>query len=217
MYQTKEGLWVHDKGEEGVREQQRDYKYLVEWVKTHEVKRVWDLGAHVGWFTWYLQQHCKPDRILCVEPSPNQLECLRKNVQVPFVKIVPRALTSNDGASQTNLYLGKTYSSCNSVFEVRGRKTITVPTIKMSELSTRLSNPDVVKVDIEGAEYLVNWYRDLPKSVNLFMTELHHHRKGHDVLLFSLCHQLERLGFKAIKGPKLNSYKKTCTVIYVRE
>lgn len=217
MYQTKEGLWVRDKGEEGVREQQKEYKGLISFFEGKECQNIWDLGAHVGWFTWYSAKHLHPKNILCVECSPKQLEMLKKNIPANG-QILEGAIVSDSYKGSTiGLYLGKQYTSCDCIQEVRGRESISVPVVRMVDIVRKMPNPQVIKIDIEGAEYEIDWKKWMPKSVEIVVAELHHQREGHLQKMFQMHETLLSLGFTANKQAKESSYNRTCHVEYVRK
>lgn len=215
-YKTEEGLWARNKGEEGVREQQKEWKGMAEYFKGKSCRSVIDFGAHVGWFVWYAMNTFNPERILCVECAPNQLELLKQNVP-DNTEVFAGAVVNDDYAKPTiDLYLGRTYSSCDSITPVKGRKIVTVRAIKMQQILKRMPNPQAIKLDMEGAEYEINWLKHMPKSVEFVAAELHHQRPGHLEKQRQFHKDLLRLGFKCTKEPKENTFYKTCHVWYQR-
>lgn len=219
MYRTKEGLLVHNKGEEGVCQQQREYKAIIPYFSDRPCGGVWDLGAHVGWFPWYVNKNIQPNpvKILCVECSPRQIKALRLNIPSNAEILQGAIIPDSDERSELTLYLGKTYSSCDSIEQIRGRETVTVPTVKMADIIAALPHPKLVKIDIEGAEYGIDFKKWLPFSVEMVVAELHHQRPGHLELQQKLHKQMISLGFQTDKPPRENPYNRTCHVAYTRK
>lgn len=217
FYRTEEGLYVHNKGEEGVREQQKEYKSIIDFFKNEECLGAWDFGAHVGWFPWYVNTNIICRSILCVECSPNQLKMLKRNIP-DNAELLEGAIVSDDYVGDTlDLYLGKKYSSCDTVFPVRGRRKVTVPVLKMCQIVEVMPEPELVKFDMEGAEYCIDLKKWLPDSVKMLVAELHHQRPGHLQKQEEFHRTMVSLGFKTDKPPKENTFKKTCHVSYTRD
>lgn len=218
-YQTEEGLWVGSKGDEGVREQQKEYKAIIEFFKERQCNYVWDIGAHVGWFPWYVNKSLKtkPKKILCVECAPKQLRYLNKNapdnVQVISGAVVPDSYQE----STINLWLGKTYTSCDSVIERRGRQAVTVNVVKMNQLRKYVPNPDLIKLDCEGAEYGIEPVKHIPSSVKIIVAELHYDRPGQIDQLEQFEKSLSKIGLVPIKETKLSTFRKTTHATYIRQ
>lgn len=220
-YRTKEGLYVHDAGEEGVREQQSEYRLLKDVFKDRPCGGVWDVGAHVGWFAWYATRWARPERILCVECAPRQLSVLRRNVP-PVASVLAGALVADDDPrTEVELYLGKTYSSCDSTYDVvKGRKCVTVSAVRYADLSAALPDPEVVKLDCEGAEYCTVPSRHFPDSVRVVLAEFHWNRPGQEDQLHELDAAITEVGFRRVKPAELvteGKWKKTVHVSYLRD
>lgn len=204
-----EGLWCRDDGEQGVRHQQHEWKAALE---RYQGGPILDLGAHVGWFVWY--EHwlrfkgaaaglklpaCR--EFLCVEAAPRQLETLRLNyASNKNVRIVGAAVVGSDYDSLTaKIYMGKTYSSCDTTRPVRGREAVEVPVVTW-RLVLEAIQPELVKIDIEGSEYDLDMAL-LPACTRLVTAELHHPNGKEFEKQVSWVKALEGLGFKAIKKP----------------
>lgn len=218
MHKTQEGIYVRDKGEEGVREQQKEYNGLIKWCLKNNIRveNIWDIGAHIGWFPWYVNQHLKPKSILCIEPSPRQIQLLKLNLPTN-AKLLEGAIVSDDYRGKTvPLYLAHKYSSGDCIFSIRGRNAVEVPALKISDIKGRMPSPDVIKIDAEGAEYIINWELHTPSSVKAIAAELHHLRPGHSELLLQLHTRWTDMGFTAIKSAKINNFRKMCSCLYVR-
>lgn len=217
MYKTEEGIWVRDKGEEGVREQQKEYRDLIELFKGRDCGGVWDIGAHVGWFPWYVNKHIQPSEILCVECSPRQIEILRKNLPTNARLLVGALVPDDYRYGAVDLYLGKTYSSCDSTFtSVRGRQRVKVKPLKMEAIRAVLPFPQVVKLDCEGAEYHIDPVKHIPESVEVLVAEVHYNRKGQRELLTRFDEGMMEAGFSLLRPLKIDDYLKTSHITYTR-
>lgn len=219
MYQTPEGLWVNNSGDEGVRNQQKEYRELLRYFPDKRCGNVWDIGAHIGWFPWYVNKNLRPRHILCVECSPVQISLLKMNSRINM-RILEGAVVADDYVGPTvDLYLGKTYSSCDSTYcEVRGRKSVTVPTLRWNEIATEMPDPTVIKLDCEGAEYTLVPERHIPKTTRAIVAEYHYNREGQKEKLINLDNQLQGIGFIRSRPLKFGkSFTKTMHVSYFRK
>lgn len=219
IYQTAEGLWVHDSGEEGVRKQQSEYRAVADVFGDEHVAGVWDVGAHVGWFPWYLRQVLPGgfSDAVCVECAPRQLDVLRRNAGAG-VKVLAGALVPDDYPyGGVRLFLGNKYSSCDSTYcPVRGRKSVMVRPVKVADVAAVVPRPRLVKLDCEGAEYYVDPRRHLPDSVECLVAEIHYNRKGQLDLAHQFDDACKAAGFCPVKPFKVNGYNRTSHVAYVR-
>ncbi len=109
-----------------------------------------DLGAHAGSFVIKLRSRYPAARVVAVEPAPRTFSRLTRNVGgLPGVTPVNAAVSDKDGeASFTEERL-----SWGSRLSPTGGQT--VETMTLARLRARYQLPliDVLKVDIEGAEW----------------------------------------------------------------
>lgn len=124
--------------------------YDVPEIDPAKIKLVVDLGANIGLTTLYFASRIPEARFICVEPSPGNVELLRKNLAaVPNVVIVEAAAAGSSGAltfDDERPAWGGALSPCGRI-KVEG--------ICMDDLWHRFaggSRIDLLKVDIEGAE-----------------------------------------------------------------
>ncbi len=122
-----------------------------------------DAGAYKGLYT-ELCAHLvgrQKGRILAVEPNPNMCSLLWEkfgNMLYSNVKVIKAALGKDDKA--VILYLPRDFSSVSSVFEnhvqrfAQGYDVIATKCYSIDELveKEKITNLDLVKLDIEGAE-----------------------------------------------------------------
>lgn len=162
-----------------------------------------DLGGNIGAVAcWWVRSG--GSRVVTVEPEPENLALLRRNVErFPCIEVVPMAVTGATTRGETTLYVSRGQNQANhSTLSVRGRDAITVPTVPFSELmvSRRF---DVVKVDIEGAEYgIADGLLSLPLSVSRMAIEYHLQQPGAREAADVLHRGLLAQGWRVVRGMK---------------
>ncbi len=112
-----------------------------------------DAGAHVGTFAATAAAHAA--QVVAVEPNPANLELLRANLDrngIDNVEVVEGALWPGGGEVELAM-AGPT--SAGSVVGEGGGTTVKVPTVDLDGLVERLGPIDLLKLDIEGAEFEV--------------------------------------------------------------
>ena len=155
-----------------------------------EVRTVLDIGANIGVSAVYFAKLFPKARVVAFEPSPDNVELLRKNTQgLGRIEVVPLALGERDGtleffASEAAANFGG-FSRFEAGSDV-GRKT-SVPVRHAGRLLTELgvASADVIKIDTEGSEWevLSALGEDFLSRTKYISGELHGHR---DFELFAL-------------------------------
>lgn len=210
LWNAKEQFYHRGSTDMDVWVRQKRWKEAVE--KLPEKATILDLGAHTGMFANYVR-HEKTDgdySFICVEPDPNNLRILEKNL-TQADEIQPVAVATEDGES--HLWLGKINPASNSTRPVRGREKITVKAKSFSRF-LRL-NPLMIKCDIEGYEYKLDWTL-IPNSVELLAFEFHFLRDSDKRSFQELWDDLLMMGFYAVKEPTINRFYKVTTGIFAR-
>lgn len=132
----------------------------------------YDIGANIGFYSMLLRHNFR--QVYAVEPVPRNIRQLKIRLSVRFirnVKIVPVALSSKNGVTTfyvnsdtKNIVNNFSPSSLFEKFEFRSCDQAPDRTYAGSPISvetmtfdTLLSEPiaDLVKIDVEGAEFLV--------------------------------------------------------------
>jgi FkbM family methyltransferase len=128
----------------------------------HELKPddvVWDIGANLGIYSLLAAKRQKVT-IIAFEPHPTTVVRLMKNIKLnKFSNIQVFDIALSDSESKVDFFT-------NGIDESSGRAHITINkisgTIKVESSkgdtlieSGRVPKPDVVKIDVEGAEHLV--------------------------------------------------------------
>lgn len=121
-----------------------------------------DIGAHIGLFSLYLSRRWPNARIFAVEPHPDNLHLLRANLDLnnaANVTILPVAVSGTDGT----VTLSGDMRFNNGAFSLfasdaaLNSHSLEVPGVALRSLCTAngLTDIDLLKVDCEGAEYLI--------------------------------------------------------------
>jgi FkbM family methyltransferase len=116
---------------------------------------VFDVGAHVGFYTLLFARLVgSTGRVIAFEPSTRNLQFLRRHVKLNHignVEIIEAAVSDSDGTGA----FAEHSSSYNGALDASG--TTRVRQVKVDNLcaSGRIPFPNVIKIDVEGAEDLV--------------------------------------------------------------
>ena len=122
---------------------------------------VWDIGANVGLFSFAAAVAAGPHgHILSVEPDTVMVGLLRRSAaacgrRAP-VEVLPAAVA--DKCDVARFYIAKRNRSTNHLdgfgtTQTGGIRAIElVPTVSLDWLATHFPQPDVIKIDVEGAE-----------------------------------------------------------------
>jgi FkbM family methyltransferase len=103
-----------------------------------------EVGAHVGYYAVRMAPLYK--QVIAIEPNPQNLECLRKNIELnglTNVQVIPVACGEGEGTLPLGLMEG------SSSFYRTNVPTVSVPVKRLDDL---VQWGDVVKVDVEGWE-----------------------------------------------------------------
>lgn len=191
-------------------EQKRDYGKVAERAKG---KRVLDFGAHCGFFNVFLSRNYAPESIISIEPDPRAEEVLRKNIRADTELHMAAVVDEKYPYLTIPLYLGKTFSATNSVEPFKGRAKVEVPVLHFQAILE--TGVQFIKCDCEGGEYSLNW-DGLPDTVETIAIEFHFHRPNWEGFMMDIHESLIDQGFKDVKKPKLNTFQKISTGLYVR-
>jgi FkbM family methyltransferase len=157
LWKTGAGDWWIPTGGEsvlpGLLAQQRAGSYD---PKTIRGKVVIDCGAHIGLYTREAVDY-GAERIVAVEPSPDNLACLRRNVElmggVGKVAVYPKGVWDEE---KTLRFFHSPKNSAGDSFVAKSEgdevlEEIPVTTIDKIAVELYLKSVDVIKMDIKGA------------------------------------------------------------------
>lgn len=129
-----------------------------------DAKVIFDVGANVGWTALLAHTYGRPQKVVMIDPNPRALTFAAGNlIMNDFIEntILIKSFMADKIGEKVKFFTvdvgaagsmfsshAKTASSLNSWFWVS--------TTTLDELSSRLNLvPDLVKIDVEGAEHLV--------------------------------------------------------------
>jgi FkbM family methyltransferase len=141
--------------------------------------RVLDIGAHIGCFS-VMALTLGATQVISVEPVPISAEHLRKNTEFARDRsiVIEAAAVGGDEETVTLRWLNTTWRSrppkdYRTHWRGREYQFATAKTVKFKDL-LKTYEPNVIKMDCEGAEYdmlqSIDW---MPACVNTFTAEWH--------------------------------------------
>jgi FkbM family methyltransferase len=138
---------------------------------------IFDIGANIGRYA--LSNYQPSDNIICVEASPSTFRTLCNNTNNHNnIKCINFAVTNSsedyvtfyDSPINTISTLDKAWlSDTSSRFYGTHYNEILVPTISIDRLIETYGIPDILKIDVEGAENIV--IKSLSKKCNILCFE----------------------------------------------
>jgi FkbM family methyltransferase len=126
---------------------------------------VWDIGANIGFFTFAAAARAGPKgNALAVEPDTWLVDLLRKSAQLDGsrrspVEVLPVAVSESVGTCRFHIArrarAANHLESCGSSQTGGVRETQWVVTVTLDWILERFPAPNVLKIDVEGAEHRV--------------------------------------------------------------
>ncbi len=128
----------------------------------------YDIGANFGLYSWITKTVCPECTVICLEPDASNVRLLRKTIQknqIGNISVIQKAVADADGkmAFFSDELTGGTGSledpgTRESFVQRRfGRMpgVVEVETTSVDSLVSRFGAPDLMKIDVEGAELSV--------------------------------------------------------------
>lgn len=170
--------------------------------ETFQPKVFWDVGANLGWFTWLVNAKVALEHAVLFEPLPLNARLLGETIArngFKHMRIIQAAVADRFGevafkvddrsgaASQiAECFEASGESACARGYGLKTEITVRTTTLD-AEIASGAPVPDLIKMDIEGAELLA-----LKGAEKLL-------EQGRTILAFE-CHQREAIAFlKAMK------------------
>jgi len=114
---------------------------------------VYDVGAHYGYYSLLASQVAGASaRVLALEPSPNNLRVLRQHVELnraTNITILETAVSDHEGEAQFDNRAGSGVGHLSPEGPLKVRLTT------LDALAREFAAPQVLKIDVEGAEEAV--------------------------------------------------------------
>ena len=139
-------------------------RFIAKWVKPDSV--VWDVGGNMGLFAFPAALKASRGRVYTVEPDVelacNLVKSLRRkrNAGLP-VTVLPFALSNVDGSASFLIAShGRSMNKLDGVGAWHDNlfvasETRTVAVVRIDTIAKNFRPPDIVKIDVEGAEMMV--------------------------------------------------------------
>ncbi len=133
-------------------------KYETELFKKtiKEGMTVVDIGAHIGYYTLFSASLVgEKGKVYAFEPGPENYSLLVKNIEVNgYNNVVAVKKAVSNKAGVTKLFLGT--SALHSIVDSEDSKqSIEVETTTLDDFFIKKEKIDVIKMDAEGAEYMI--------------------------------------------------------------
>lgn len=184
-------LWVRHKYDEHVVKEVIDEDQYRRWgeITIEPGDIVFDVGAHIGTFA-RLAAHYGGE-VYCFEPEPDNFEMLYRNTRA-----VSNIHREQIAVSNSHLFLlvDDTRPELHTLIPYKTDKTIEVYYKSLDEIMRPFEYIDLLKMDIEGAEYDVLYESKTLSKVKQITMEWHHGA----VKMSELIIYLETQGFKTV-------------------
>jgi FkbM family methyltransferase len=122
---------------------------------------VWDIGANVGFYTLIASRLVGDGRVVAFEPLPANQQAIRRNIalnEIANVQLIAVALSDREGTAELEVHASPTWAKLDTSSDTsfkRGTDVTGRVQVALSTIDAQLAQapaPDLVKMDIEGAE-----------------------------------------------------------------
>jgi len=180
---------------------------------------VLDLGAHIGGFSkWVLV--CGVKSVICVEPYLPNFRLLRRNLGKEFSATLNYAACVQGWGSgkECKLYVaGGRSEGRHSLIAKNNRPYRTVPSVGFLDLLYQ-HKPSVVKIDIEGSEFLLESdLSSLPLDTKKLSIEFHKMNKDSLKRSLDIVKSLVIQGFSTEREPRFTKQWRNTVGVWVRQ
>lgn len=161
-------------------------------------KVIMDLGANIGGFS--VRAHrLGAKRIVCYEPLPSNVEILLMNTRDLPIEVIDKCVVGDDASEVTFFQNSSKLSHCSASMKTKANAVeYVVEAINFWSEINRIK-PDLIKMDIEGAEYQILLDRELPDYIKELVIEIHQtnigYRENAKRLISSLRSQFDTVVF----------------------
>jgi FkbM family methyltransferase len=138
-----------------------------------QVNNILDCGANVGYTTTYLKKVYPNSSIYCIEPDKDNLTCIEKNVSLNNLKnvtIINKGIWGKEAFLKITKDFRDGQSWSLSLIEVDHEEDADVKATTITQLidEYKLTEIDILKIDIEGAErFLFDNEKDAKAFLNI--------------------------------------------------
>ncbi len=148
-----------------------------------------DIGANVGYYSFLLYNNF--ETILAVEPHPDNVKimnAIKTENKYSKVKICPFAIGDRD-ADEVRLYLGShcgghSLLTYHSLLPYKNQEQyLETKMVTLKTLLRNFENVDLIKVDVEGAEWLVlEGAKNILNKIRSWIIELHDWKRKEELV-----------------------------------
>jgi len=114
--------------------------------------RILDLGANIGLFTLWGNQHFPNARIVAVEPDLENVALLRQNIELNDVQEQVEVIVAAAGVAEGTTRIESGRAQLSRVLD-RGEDAAGAVETKVIDALPLVTSSDLVKIDIEGSEW----------------------------------------------------------------
>lgn len=177
--------------------------YALERFDLPDVPIVIDAGANIGAFTLRLLAERPRAQVICIEPSPQAFTVLRNNLSINYataqVELIGCALVGKASTPSIALYENIGDSCTSSLLPQfssnRSTRVVEVPVRTLrSILASCSSYVDLLKLDVEGAEYEIVLDTPLAEFDVIKNIVIEYHKVPNNTML-DLCRKFASSGF----------------------
>lgn len=133
------------------------WENIVKELKTNDT--FWDVGANIGFYSLLAASYPEVN-VIAFEPNPFTFKILQKNIEHnnrDNIRILNVALSESEGMAKFDTMAPHDTTGESHLTDEASNFTIEVTTRRGDKLieCENIPKPDVMKIDVEGAEYLV--------------------------------------------------------------
>jgi FkbM family methyltransferase len=136
-------------------------------------KSILDLGANIGASALFYRRLYPNAKIVCVEANPAIVEILARNTAPLNVEVIHAAVAPTSGTIDFFIsdesWAGTTTPGSEGV-------RVPVPAVTLDTLVSE-HKPELIKIDVEGAEYAILRHSDACRSARIVVGEIHSERE----------------------------------------
>lgn len=130
--------------------------------EVEEHSAVWDIGANIGIFTFAAASIARTGSVLAIEPDIWLAQVIKRSANLSCnkllnVNVLPVAISNSNGAA--TFLIAQRGRASNALERAGGRSQMggvreraSVPTLTLDTLLNHFPAPDLIKIDVEGAE-----------------------------------------------------------------
>lgn len=212
--------------------------FLIDYIKDLKIDKtspvIWDIGAHVGYLSMILgKQFLGKGKIVSFEPNFNNVNNFKNNLslnpELTNVTLEHSAVGAEVGELTFNLSRSKNNPTTMGGFintalppleldayKKMGFYSTIVPCTTIDDYVSKRAElqPDIIKIDVEGAELevLKGGLQYLKVKMPVLIIEVHH-----IVLLYKVTNELRELGYKIILINEASASSSVCTIAATKQ